>query len=64
MEAQCHQNGASETPWTPLGRLGGHVGSFGGLLGPSVELLGSSWGALGGLWEVLGVILGAFWDDV
>ena len=61
MEPKYHPNEASETPWTPLERFGGHVGSFGELLGPSVELLGSSLGALGGdLWEVLGVILGAF----
>ena len=67
MEAQCHQNGASGTPWTPLGRFGGHVGSFGGLLGPSVELLGSSLGALGGslggLGSDFGSILGVFLMD-
>ena len=39
--------GSLETPWTPLGRFGDHVGSSGGLLGRSVELSGSFLGALG-----------------
>ena len=55
---------SSETPWTPLGRFGDHVGSFGELLGCSVELLGSSLGALGvslgALEDDFGSILGAF----
>ena len=67
MEPKCNPNGASETPWTPLERFGGHVGSFGGLLRPSVELLGSSLGApggsLGGLGSDFGSILGVFLMD-
>ena len=57
----------SETPWTPLGRFGDHVGSFVGLLGPSVELLGNSLGALGGslggLGSDVGSIFGLFVID-
>ena len=60
MEAQGHQNGASETPWTPLGHLGGHVGSFGGFWVALWSSLGALWELWGGLWELFGAILGAF----
>ena len=59
MEAQCHQNGASGTPWTPLGRFGDHVGSSEGLLGRSPELSGSFLRALG---EPLGPLGSDFWS--
>ena len=59
MESKWVPKVPSETPWTPLGHLGDHVGSFGELLGRSVELLGSSLGALGGSLGALGSDFGS-----
>ena len=55
MESKWVPKVPSETPWTPLGRFGDHVGSFG-------ELLGRSGVSLGALKGDFGIILGAFWE--